>query len=700
MAQSSKFARIDEDVLIEFIYHDQSNTSLAEIENDDNGSILKYISKDISDASAQKFLVHEIGGNVVNFIVSVETANNTVVINNFSSRTLQLSRGKTYVFDVDGLTTPANFLINGVASGTLSYDPTVSAERLTFTPSTNGNFTYSYIDATPTTFTGGSIQVADNANPLYAEPQKSTGNNIESNATQGGRFIAVPSTLANKLALLDNSANYLDSTEWIGTTKATFNTVIPTGTVQQVYYDTIRLHLRTGYSFNARNKEGFLIQVGAKRADGVENIFTSVVYKNASNFEIQNPSPFTMGDAMFSKYVEIKVPAIVHMSGSGINMPFQNSFFGATSTATTVDTTSNYNISFKLIDSIVTEDINDGSGGTLSQQYINVSNSTDMVISQQDEYGDISVNVAESTNGDYFEINGLKDSLISNFEGYILNRRQTTADDISVLYEVEVSEQVSTTFLNTYKTTFVHTQDFDKPIFFRPVIINSGICSAFLLRVTMRIYNATDNTQIVKVGTLLYNRPKKYGQQLEKIQIGGGSNIIYNKLPNTSVNRELNGFINSIRPDIGETKYVKVALDKYNVVAAQNVLVGNSASGLSLGDAQFKAEGECELRITSAGSTLVRFTLANKIGSDYRALDLVGEYNIQLKMDNGTNRYWTNHDPTFPGIDLSNGECMFKISSWFANKFNGIGSTGTFYILLRYGSTGTSVLYHGKIKVI
>ena len=64
----------------------------------------------------------------------------------------------------------------------------------------------------------------------------------------------------------------------------------------------------------------------------------------------------------------------------------------------------------------------------------------------------------------------------------------------------------------------------------------------------MRIYNATDNTQIVKVGTLTYNRPKKYGKNMEKIQISGGSNIIYNKLPNTSVNRELNSFINSIRP--------------------------------------------------------------------------------------------------------------------------------------------------------
>jgi len=699
MAQSSKYARIDEDVLIEFIYHDQSATDLAKIENDANGSQLKYISTGANDTS-QKFLVHQVGGSVVNFIVSVETSYNTIVINDFSSRTLQLQNGKTYKFDVDGLTIPANFLINGTASGTLTYDSASGAERLTFIPSANGTFTYSYTDAATTVFTGGSIQVADTANPLYAEPQKSTGNSIESGSTEGGRFVAVPSLLANKFALIDNDANYLDSAEWVGTNKATFNTII-TG-VTDVHYDTIRLHLRTGYSFNARGKEGFLIQVKANRADEVENVFCSIVYKNESNFEIQNPAPFTMGDAMFSKYVEIKVPAIVQMTSTSIlNADFQTSFFGATSTATTLETTSNYNVSFKLIDSIVTESILNDSGAYFDQEYINVSDTTDMVLSQIDEYGDISVNVVEAASGDYFEINGEKDDLISNFEGYILNRIQTTSDDISVLYEVEVSEQVSAIFLNTYKTTFVHVSDFDQPILFRPVIINSGISASFLLRVTMRIYNATDNTQIVKVGSLTHYRPKKYGKNMEKIQIGGGANVIYNRLPDTSVNRELNGFINSIRPDVGETKYVKVALDKYNVVAAQNELVGNSADGVSLGDANFKAEGECEVRISGASNTLVRFTLANLIEGDYRAIDLVGAENIKLVIYRGdTEVDWNLHDPTFPGIDLSNGECMFKIGEGVASNFTGIGSTGTFYIVLEYGDGNTSRLYDGKIKVV
>ena len=42
MAQSSKYARVDEDVLVEFIYHDQSTLTLAEIENDNNGSQFKH----------------------------------------------------------------------------------------------------------------------------------------------------------------------------------------------------------------------------------------------------------------------------------------------------------------------------------------------------------------------------------------------------------------------------------------------------------------------------------------------------------------------------------------------------------------------------------------------------------------------------------------------------------------------------------
>jgi len=692
MAQSSKYARVDEDVLVEFIYHDQSALALAEIENDNNGSQLKFLNIN-NTAASPKYLVHELGGNVVNFTVKV--SGTSIIINNFATRELQLRNGKTYKFDLSDAS------IDNIA-GFVIANASLTGNILTYIPSVNGTYSYDYTDtAGVTNFTKGVITVANKANSLYAEPVQQTHNTIETATGESGKYLAVPSTKANQFALIGNSLKYLDSTEFTGTNSTTFNTVIPTGTVNEVYYDTIRLHLRTGYSFNGRGYDGFLLQVKSSRLDEVENVFTSQVYLNSSSFEIQNPAPFTMGDSMFSKYIEVKVPALVHMFTANVNDEFHNNFYGAVASTTQLDSTSNYKISFSLISETITTNIN-GSGGFYDQDFINIASTTDLVVSQVDEYSGISVSVTEPAERDYFEINGLYNGGLAGFAGYVNGRIQQTSDDISVFYEIEVSEQVSTNFIKTYKTTFVHVSDFDTPVMFRPVIMNAGIASSFQLRVTMRIYNETDNTQIVKVGTLIYDRPKKYGVQMEKIQISGGTTnpVIYNKLPNTAVNRELNSFINSIRPDVGETKYVTVALDKYNVVAASNELVGNSADGISLGDAKFKAEGKCELRITGASNTLVRFTLANLIDGDYRALDLVGADNIKLVIDTGSKKYWRSHDPTFPGINLSNGEVMFKVSSWFARKFNGIGSTGTFYITLVYGSNKSSMLYNGKVKII
>ena len=98
MAQSSKFARLDEDVLLEFIYHDQSATDNAKIENDENGSQLKYLNTSNTN-SADRMLIHELGSDVVNFTVNV--ANGYVYVNNFASRELILKNGMTYKFNLN-----------------------------------------------------------------------------------------------------------------------------------------------------------------------------------------------------------------------------------------------------------------------------------------------------------------------------------------------------------------------------------------------------------------------------------------------------------------------------------------------------------------------------------------------------------------------------------------------------------------------
>ena len=436
MAQSSKYARLDEDVLMEFIYHDQSVDNIQDyvIENDNNGSELKFLNSIEGDTSSQRFLIHELGADVVNFTVTV--SDGFLYINNFASRELQLRNGKTYKFDLSDLDNPSGFLIPGAELNPVS-------NVYEYNPSTNGTYSYSYTDASSNILAGGIITIANKANSLYSVPLQETGNTIKTAPGSVDRHYAVPSLVDNKFALLDNSLRYLDSKEWLGDRSSDFSTENHTA-VESVVYDTIRLHLRSGYNFNARGYEGFLFQVKSNRVNGVENVFSSIVYLNASNFENQNPNPFTMGDSMFSKYIEIKVPALIGMFDTSLNEVFQYNFFGNVNSGDELDSTSNYNISFKLIGSVSKEDIDDGtiSNTKYSQKYINIVDTTDMVVSKEDEFSDISVNVIEPSKLDYFEINGTKNGSQSNFESYVNGRIQTSSDDISVFYEIEVSEQI------------------------------------------------------------------------------------------------------------------------------------------------------------------------------------------------------------------------------------------------------------------
>ena len=205
MAQSSKFARLDEDVLLEFIYHDQSATDNAKIENDENGSQLKYLNTSNTN-SADRMLIHELGSDVVNFTVNV--ANGYVYVNNFASRELILKNGMTYKFNLNdaSIDNQSGFYINGVAQ-------TPVGGIVTYSPNTNGIYTYSYENTLGTSFVGGNLVVGDRANSLYARPEQETGNSIKTAPGEVGRYYAVPTDNSNTLALLGNDLDYLNSQE-------------------------------------------------------------------------------------------------------------------------------------------------------------------------------------------------------------------------------------------------------------------------------------------------------------------------------------------------------------------------------------------------------------------------------------------------------------------------------------------------------
>jgi hypothetical protein len=673
MAQASKYAKLDQDVLLEFIYHDQTVATLAnyQIEIDDNGSHVKVLNTTAS-ASDTRHLIHELGANVVNF--DVTTSGAYVLIENFAARPLTLENGKTYKFNLVALADPTLFTISGGGSAILS------GSILTYTPTVNGIYQYSYDD-----FIGGKVTVQNTANPLYATADEETGNDIKTGVGQVERYQAVSAdTSGSKYALLDSTNNYIDNNvDWTGDDSSTIDQAdavdIPSNTIT---YDTVRLHLRSGYSFAARGYQGFLFQVAVPRVSGVRSYFTSIVYLNSSSFEIQNPKPFIIGETLYSKFIEIKVPSLVDMDAD-----FANWFFGTGADA--VDPTANYEITYKLIDSFET---------STGFDYINTGEEVTLTLSREDEFANIAAVIQPASDGDYFEMYGSINGSIVEFDNYINDRIQTQGDDITVFHDISVYEQVASFFDKTYEMSIVQAENFDQPIPFRPVIQNSSNAVAYNIDYTLRIYNEKNNSQIVKKASFTSYEIGKFGKSLRKVNLPSSNRLfkIYNTLPNVLESREISANLNSLPQT--QVRFVPTFIERMNIVTGSTNVTVVDNEVVDSSEITYFADGQSNL-VLSPYDNFVKFKIAKKDGDNLIAISLEGADKVILDIAGATVENQMNYDD----VDLSQGEVMFKVTqdqATTAKMWKNTSTTpATYTISIMNGSTKTLV-HHGTYNVI
>lgn len=669
MAQSSKYARLDKDVLLEFIYHDQNPLTLSnyQIEIDDNGSHVLALNTTAS-TSDTRHLVHELGALVVNF--DVTSAGGYLLVENFASRTLVLGNGKTYKFDVSALAVPTDFEILDINSATIG---TYSSGIYTFTPTTNGEYTYVYPG-----LIGGKITVQNTANPLYATANEETGNDIRTGVGQPDRYqsVLIDDIQASEYALLDSTNNFIiNNTEWTGSTSFIQATVgdIPSGTIT---YDTVRLHLRSGFSFDARGYGGFLFQIGVNRLSGVKNYLTSIVYLNASFFEIQNPQPFILGETMYSKFVEVKIPSLINMDSD-----FADWFFGTGSDA--LDPTSNYEITYKLIESI------DSSTGFT---YINTTEEVAFTISKEDEFQDIAAVVEEATDGDYFKLYGTKDSSISNFDKYITDIQNTTGDDITVFHDIAVYEQISTFFDKTYEMSIVQVENFDEFIPFRPIIQNASSATAYNIDYTLRIYNETRNTQIVKRASYTSYDIGKYGKKLQSLSLPNSNSVmkVYNTLPNILENRQITENLSSLPSN--QTRFVPTFIERMNVITGSTSVTIVDNEVVDNTQIKYYADGESEL-VLSPFDNYIKFKIAKMNGDDIIAISLESVDKVILNLG----KIAIENTLSYGNVELGEGEIMFKVDQ---KTINLLVARESGYALSIVNGLDKTLIHHGSWSVL
>ena len=688
MAQSSRYFRIDEDILLEFIYHDQGDIDKYKIEVDDNGSEVMFLDTVDQDPTATRHLINELGSAVVNF--DVTSVSGYLAVENFAARTLLLQNGKTYKFDLSALANPADFAISG-SLGIYNYSAATQIGE--YTPTVNGKVEYSYPN-----LKGGKIIVDTRANPLFSSPDEATGNDINQTI---GRYhaVQVPGNDATKYALLgyDSTGDYQmhnfinNSPVWNGGNEADLLNYQSeaTANINWILYDSIRLHLKSGFSFAARGKAGFLFEVTANRTSGVKNFLTQLVYLNTSNYEFSNPKPFILGETLWSKYINIKVPTLVNN-----NSEFDDRFYGdGTPGSSDLDPTSNYQLRFALLDQLRTIEGFD---------YVYTGEENKFTVSREDEFADFTVAVEQANDGDYFNIFGEKDNSINNFEGHILNRIQTSSDDIVVIYDVDVFEQIGTSQVKTQTSTFTQYESFNDPIRFRPVITRSNQAVNFSLDVTMRIYNQTDNTQIVKRASLTVNEAKKYGKRLSSLKIDSPNIMteVYNVLPSLAANKVISGFITDNLPRT--VKYVPAFVERHNVIAssAKVNLLGEGDNPIvkeveEFDTSDFVSESDLLISVPPFAS-YYKFTIAKKRGDDVDLISFENAERLILTFNDGKTKLKFNHVFN-KDIDMGLGEVLFKINDANASSIRGM-NTREFYISIDNGTEETMIT-KGKFTI-
>jgi hypothetical protein len=296
-------------------------------------------------------------------------------------------------------------------------------------------------------------------------------------------------------------------------------------------------------------------------------INTSSIAFLKTDTPVFNPDPFLLGTKLYSTYIEWKIPSLFYLVSNFLtNDPNLLSY--RLTEGQGFKSTPPVTIKFSGIFETI---VNNG------YEFFNIQDINSVSLPNRDEYDLLFAEVIESESGDFFELTGqVQGSTLSNF----IAQLNSEGGNYIAIHQITVNEQIETNFIQTSDQMFTQTNDFDEPIRFRPIILNSAKAVSFSINYTLRLFNRNDNTQIIKKARLVSFDPKKYGRRLMKINLGTVPTVakVYNKIKDDSGNNitvtnsggsKFNrGSDSKTNNTITQTKYVTSFRDRVKVKAS------------------------------------------------------------------------------------------------------------------------------------
>lgn len=275
-----------------------------------------------------------------------------------------------------------------------------------------------------------------------------------------------------------------------------------------IYYNKLKIHILSGYTFS--DIEGFILKLYLKNIkDENVNLLNFAFLRDFPNNTIQfNPEPLYINSKYYNRYIELDVLSAEHL--------FDNNY------RFILNDLSNYDLnnhSLVYIDYYNINHTEDKNSILITDNII--SRSTPVV----DKYKYFSLKIEEV--GDYFEH-------YATFKGgfpteFIDNMAQMNRLWV-ITHKIEVFEQIGLNMIKTEELEKIQRSNFNKPLRFRPIIENANNAFSFTIKYTVIFHDTTTNEQFYRVANIAKLNPKKYGENLLKLNTSGFTKIdLYHK---------------------------------------------------------------------------------------------------------------------------------------------------------------------------
>lgn len=426
-----------------------------------------------------------------------------------------------------------------------------------------------------------------------------------------------------------------------------------------ITYDTVRYHILAGY--NLENIDGLILGIDFLDVDGTYVTVSQIRIDSgfASQYTL-NPNPISIGINTFDKYFEVKIPSLLFLNNQYIS--------AANPSLTPASLLSKSGRGF-VVGSAMRIRPYEILNTTLSSGYSIFGANLLSVLSleSEDPFSNIGAQIGPADTGDFFEYFATDNG--GFIEDFILFQN-SIGNQYFVQNEIQVLEQIGTTFVQTANFFTVQTNAYDLPNLYRPIIRNPGVASSFTLRYIMSLVNNKDKSRVVRTASYTYNNPAKYGPYIAPLQLQNLPQVqkIYNKVAN-----QTNISVPSFNPNPRTViKYSNVFFERnlVNTTLTNLVVKGTTittADGGAVQDQTSYGQGKAPITISPFDS-YYKFTFYKQgPNGETQLIDLESSGTYYMVFLNNSNQKVS--APTIVDKNLANparGELAFKVSETLA----------------------------------